>query len=75
MRLEIQEDKAAVGRFVANYVAAKINTFAPTAERKFVLGLPTGSSPMPTYQELIKLNKAGKVQPAPRLRLRRASGF
>ena len=76
MRLEIQEDKAAVGRFVANYLAAKINAFAPTKERPFVLGLPTGSSPMPTYQELIKLNKAGKVHVSSRApALVRSSSF
>ena len=27
----------------------------------FVLGLPTGSTPLKTYQELIKLNQAGEV--------------
>jgi len=31
--------------------------FAPTAERPFVLGLPTGSTPLPTYTELVRLNK------------------
>ncbi|KAG6857729.1 hypothetical protein H0H87_004145 [Tephrocybe sp. NHM501043] len=35
-----------------------INDFAPTADRPFVLGLPTGSSPIPTYKALIKLVKA-----------------
>ena len=39
----------------------RINEFQPTAERPFVLGLPTGSSPIGTYKELIALNKAGKV--------------
>src|SRR5690606_15813871 len=29
--------------------------------RPFVLGLPTGSSPLGTYRELIKLNKSGQV--------------
>ncbi|KAJ3770158.1 hypothetical protein FB446DRAFT_808947 [Lentinula raphanica] len=37
------------------------NDFAPTAEKPFVLGLPTGSSPIPTYKALIKLVKAGKL--------------
>ncbi|KAF7965178.1 hypothetical protein HWV62_45246, partial [Athelia sp. TMB] len=38
-----------------------INDFAPTAEKPFVLGLPTGSSPIPTYKALIKLVKDGKL--------------
>ena len=28
---------------LAEYVVRRINDFAPSAERKFVLGLPTGS--------------------------------
>ena len=31
------------------------------AEKPFVLGLPTGSSPIPTYKHLIGLVKAGKL--------------
>ena len=33
----------------------------PTAQKPFVLGLPTGSTPLGTYRKLIELNKAGKV--------------
>ena len=39
----------------------RINDFKPTAEKPFVLGLPTGSSPIPTYKHLIKLVKDGKL--------------
>jgi glucosamine-6-phosphate deaminase len=39
----------------------RINDFEPTSEKPFVLGLPTGSSPIPTYQVLIKLVKEGKL--------------
>ncbi|MBU1077258.1 MAG: glucosamine-6-phosphate deaminase, partial [Spirochaetes bacterium] len=35
--------------------------FGPTKERPFVLGLPTGSSPLGTYEELVKLHNKGKV--------------
>ncbi|TFY80174.1 hypothetical protein EWM64_g3844 [Hericium alpestre] len=38
-----------------------INNFKPTPERPFVLGLPTGSSPIPTYKHLINLVKAGQL--------------
>ncbi|MGL4292611.1 MAG: glucosamine-6-phosphate deaminase [Bacteroidales bacterium] len=61
MRLIIQPDYQNLSRWSANYVASKINQSAPTAERPFVLGLPTGSSPLGMYKELIKLYQAGKV--------------
>lgn len=61
MRLIIRDDSAAVGEYIGNYVAKRILDFKPTAERPFVLGLPTGSSPIPTYKHLIKLVKAGKL--------------
>ncbi len=61
MRLIIQEDYDRLSHWAANYVAARINEFAPTPERPFVLGCPTGSSPLGMYRALIELNKAGKV--------------
>ena len=61
MRLIIEKNYDEVSRWAANYVAARINEAKPTAEHPFVLGCPTGSSPLGMYRELIKLNKAGKV--------------
>ncbi|KDQ19958.1 hypothetical protein BOTBODRAFT_101729 [Botryobasidium botryosum FD-172 SS1] len=61
MRLIIRNDAAEVGEYIGNYIAKRINTFKPTAEKPFVLGLPTGSSPIPTYKHLIGLVKAGKL--------------
>lgn len=61
MRVIIKEDKQHVAEWAAQYVAYKINHFRPTAKKPFVLGLPTGSTPLGMYAELIKLNKAGKV--------------
>lgn len=61
MRLIIQNDYDKVSKWTANYIAAKIRKIAPTSEKPFVLGLPTGSTPLGTYRELIKLNKAGIV--------------
>lgn len=61
MRLIIRDDPAAVGGYVANYIAKRINDFAPTAEKPFVLGLPTGSSPIPTYKALINKVKEGSL--------------
>jgi glucosamine-6-phosphate deaminase len=61
MRLIIKEDYEGVSKWAAAFVANKINGFRPTPKKPFVLGLPTGSSPLGMYKELIKLNKAGKV--------------
>lgn len=61
MRVLIQPDYDKVSKWAANYVAAAINSANPTADRKFVLGLPTGSSPLGMYRELIELNKKGLV--------------
>ncbi len=61
MRLIIEPDYGKVSQWAARYVAARINEANPTAEHPFVLGCPTGSSPLGMYRELIKLNKEGKV--------------
>ena len=61
MRVIIEPNYEVVSEWAANYVAKKINEFGPSEAKPFVLGLPTGSSPMGMYKELIKLNKAGKV--------------
>jgi len=61
MRLIIRDNAAHVGEYIANYICKRINDFAPTAEKPFVLGLPTGSSPIPTYKHLIRLVKEGKL--------------
>ena len=61
MRIFIKKNPQEVGEWVANYLVDKINAIKPTSDRPFVLGLPTGSSPLPTYQELIRLHKANKI--------------
>ena len=61
MRVVILDDYALVSRWAANYVAEKINQKNHTAAKPFVLGCPTGSSPLGMYKELIRLNKEGKV--------------
>jgi glucosamine-6-phosphate deaminase len=61
MRLIIQANHELTSKWVANYIARKINLASPTIENPFVLGLPTGSSPLGTYGELIKLYKSGIV--------------
>lgn len=61
MRLIIQPDYKGISEWAANYVANKIKEHKPTADRPFVLGLPTGSSPLGMYRHLIQLHKEGKV--------------
>ncbi len=61
MRLIIEKNYDELSRWAANYVAARINEAKPTPEHPFVLGCPTGSSPLGMYSHLIELHKAGKV--------------
>src|SRR4030043_151029 len=61
MRVIMQPNYELASKWAANYVAGKINGFRTNESRPFVLGLPTGSSPLGMYRELINLNKAGKV--------------
>ena len=61
MRLIIQPDYQSVSNWAAHYVAAKIKAANPTPEKPFVLGCPTGSSPLGMYKGLIELNKKGIV--------------
>ena len=61
MRLIIQPDYAAMSRWAANHVIERINAAAPTPEKPFVLGLPTGSSPEGMYAELVKAYREGRV--------------
>ncbi|MDD4220512.1 MAG: glucosamine-6-phosphate deaminase, partial [Sphaerochaetaceae bacterium] len=60
MRLIIQPDYEKLSCWAARYIAKKIIEFAPTANRPFVLGLPTGSSPLGTYQQLIEMYRRGE---------------
>ena len=53
MRLIIQPDYQSVSQWAAHYVAAKIKAANPTPEKPFVLGCPTGSSPLGMYKALI----------------------
>ena len=61
MRVIIQPSYDLLSKWAANYVAKRINDFKPKEGYPFVLGLPTGSSPLGMYQELINLYKDGKV--------------
>ncbi len=61
MRLIIQKNYDECSVWAANHIAARIRDFNPSAKNPFVLGLPTGSTPLGTYKALIDLYKNGKV--------------
>ncbi len=59
MKLIIKENYEEMSTWAAEHIANAINSHK--GERPFVLGLPTGSSPLGVYKKLIELNKSGKV--------------
>ncbi|WP_354623553.1 glucosamine-6-phosphate deaminase [Psychromonas sp. MME2] len=61
MRLIPLKKSTDVGLWSARHIVNAINKFAPTAEKPFVLGLPTGGTPLATYKRLIEMHKAGEV--------------
>jgi glucosamine-6-phosphate deaminase len=61
MRLLIFENYQKLSTWVAYRVAHKIKKADPTPDNPFVLGLPTGSSPIGTYKALVQLHKEKKV--------------
>ncbi|KAI9203568.1 glucosamine-6-phosphate isomerase [Polychytrium aggregatum] len=61
MRLVIRDDPGQVAQYIATYIKDRINTFNPTPENPFVIGLPTGSSPVQVYKRLVEFHKAGEL--------------
>nr|WP_321354084.1 glucosamine-6-phosphate deaminase [uncultured Draconibacterium sp.] len=61
MKLVIHNNYDGLSIWAANHIAERISDFEPSAEKPFVLGLPTGSTPLGTYKALIDLYKQGKV--------------
>lgn len=61
MRVIIAKDYDEMSKWAANYVATRILEFKPTADRPFVLGCPTGSSPLGLYKQLINLYNQGII--------------
>ncbi len=59
MKVIIRNDYEAMCDWAAKHIAAAIKNHKE--KRPFVLGLPTGSSPLGVYRKLIEMNKAGKV--------------
>lgn len=61
MRVIIQPTYEKLSEWAAAYVVEKINKSGCSAGRPFVLGLPTGSSPVGMYRNLVKACKEGKI--------------
>jgi len=61
MRLIIQPDYDTLSKWAAYYVASKIVNASPSENKPFILGLPTGSSPIGMYKCLADLNQSGLV--------------
>jgi len=59
MRLIIHPNSERASFWTAAYIADRINKF--DKEKPFVLGLPTGSSPLGIYREFIKMHNEGKL--------------
>ena len=60
MRIIIKTEQEEAGQWAANYIIQKINKANPTPEKPFVLGLPTGSSPLLTLRRSVMLHFIGE---------------
>lgn len=61
MRVSINSDYEALSITAAEHVIKRIKEAEKTPGRKFVLGLPTGSSPIGMYRRLVEAYEAGRV--------------
>lgn len=55
MRLIIKDNYDSCAKWTADYIAGKIVSANPSSSNPFVLGLPTGSTPLGVYKRLIEL--------------------
>lgn len=61
MKIIIKKDLTLAGEWIAEYIIDKISQKNLRAKEPFVLGLPTGSSPLPVYREMIRKHKDGEI--------------
>lgn len=61
MRVILKNDYNDASLWVAEYIAQKIKSFKSDIKKHFVLGLPTGSTPLGVYEQLIKMHKQGEL--------------
>ena len=61
MRLIINESAQQGSIWAARHIVEAIKAKAAVTDKPFVLGLPTGGTPIATYKELIRMYEAGEV--------------
>ena len=61
MKVIIREKESEAALWVANRIANAIKAKAKVSDKPFVLGLPTGSTPLKVYAELVRMIKAGEL--------------
>jgi glucosamine-6-phosphate deaminase len=62
MKVIIRDTATAASDYIAGHIIHQINTFEPSESHpKYVLGLPTGSSPEKIYAALVSAHRAGHV--------------
>ena len=61
MKVILREKESEAALWVANRIANAIKAKAKVSDKPFVLGLPTGSTPLKVYAELVRMVKAGEL--------------
>ena len=61
MKVIIKDSSLEGSVWAAHYIARRINEKAAVSDKPFVIGLCTGSTPIETYAELIRMVRAGEV--------------
>ena len=61
MKVIIRDTKKEGSLWAAHHIAAAIKAKAEKTDKPFVLGLPTGSTPLDTYAELARMCAAGEI--------------
>ena len=61
MKVIIREKESEAALWVADRIAKAIKAKAKVSDKPFVLGLPTGSTPLKVYAELVRKVKAGEL--------------
>ena len=61
MKVIIRQTKREASIWAARHIVAAIKAKAAVTDKPFVLGLPTGSTPIDTYDEIIRMYRNGEV--------------
>lgn len=61
MKVIIRNTSEEASKWAARYIVSRIKAKAEVTDKPFVLGLPTGSTPIGTYRELINMYSRGEV--------------